>query len=72
MILSLITYSLSPMIKPIFTVYANVSKLPPLLITAGRCLESLALIRTQSTLVKIKPNNHIHQMKFFNLKGIVA
>ena len=31
MILSLITYPLSPKMKPILTVYANVSKLPPLL-----------------------------------------
>ena len=30
MILSLITYTLSPKIKPILPVYANVSKLPPL------------------------------------------
>ena len=29
MILSLITYPLSPKIKPILTVYANVSELPP-------------------------------------------
>ena len=29
MILSLITYTLSPKIKPILPVYANVSKLPP-------------------------------------------
>ena len=35
MILSLITYSLSPRIKPIYTVSANVSKLPPLLIPGG-------------------------------------
>ena len=29
---SLIKYPLSPKIKPIITVYANVSKLPPLLV----------------------------------------
>ena len=29
MILSLITYPLSPKIKPMLPVYANVSKLPP-------------------------------------------
>ena len=34
MILFLITYPLSPKMKPIHTVYANVSKHPPLLLFA--------------------------------------
>ena len=38
MILSLITYPLSPKIKPIHTVSANVSKLPPLLYLACKVI----------------------------------